>query len=282
MTNAHRAGQQSFRRYLILSFSLHIALIAVLAASGTLSRPAKKGMIHYVNFIGLPGGGGGGGSGHGGGGAISETASVKTTPAPPPVKKESLRDLTVSEKARPESASSLRYPDEKAKKSKTTPKKAAISKPEPQSAQTESSQKSGSGASPAVSGAGFGLRFGTGSGGGSGTGTGGGSGFGTGEPFGIDSFPFTYYLQIISDKISTNWFTSLIDPGMAGQFQTQVYFRIYRDGQISDLRVEVSSSLQAFDLAAIRAVQSSAPFPSLPAEYNGQYLGIHLIFEHVK
>ncbi len=69
---------------------------------------------------------------------------------------------------------------------------------------------------------------------------------------------------------------------MSGTFQTQVFFKIYRNGQISDLKVENSSGIQALDLSALRAIQTSAPFPPLPSEYDGQYLGLHLIFEHSK
>jgi TonB family protein len=87
---------------------------------------------------------------------------------------------------------------------------------------------------------------------------------------------------MISDKITANWFQSLVDPGVGGLLQTQVYFRIYRTGQISDIRIDVSSGVEAFDISARRAIQASAPFASLPNEYDGQYLGITLIFEHAK
>jgi TonB family protein len=172
----------------------------------------------------------------------------------------------------------MRHPVDKLKTAKKTPeKKAVISKPQPSTAAATGAE------TPAAAGAGqgsgqgpgYGLRFGTG-----GAGPGGGTGGGAGEPFGVSGFPFTYYLQILSDKISGSWFTSLVDPGVSGQFQTQVYFRIYRNGQVSDLKVEVSSGIPAFDLSALRAIQTASPFAPLPAEYDGQYLGIHLIFEH--
>jgi TonB family protein len=87
---------------------------------------------------------------------------------------------------------------------------------------------------------------------------------------------------MISDKITANWFQSLVDPGVGGLLQTQVYFRIYKNGQISDVRIDVSSGVESFDLSARRAIQSSAPFAALPNEYDGQYLGITLVFEHAK
>lgn len=274
MKSARTAASKSFKNAVLFSLFLHAGLVIFVAAAGSLSGPPKKGMIHYVNFVGSPGGpGSGAGPGPAGPGA-GETVTV-AKPAAPPAKKETLRDLTVAQKVKPEPKASMRYPDEKAAKSKKTQeKKAAITKPEPR----QPAPAAGTAAATAAGGqqaGGYGLRFGTG---------GGGSGFGggSGEPFAVESFPFTYYLQMVSDKISSNWFTSLVDPGSSGQFQAQVYFRIFRNGQVSDLKVESSSGVQAFDLAALRAVQSSSPFPPLPNEYNGQYLVIHLIFEHAK
>ncbi len=87
---------------------------------------------------------------------------------------------------------------------------------------------------------------------------------------------------MISDKITANWFQSLVDPGVGGLLQTQVYFRIYRNGTISDVKVDVSSGVESFDLSAKRAISNAAPFATLPNEYAGQYLGITLIFEHSK
>jgi TonB family protein len=84
------------------------------------------------------------------------------------------------------------------------------------------------------------------------------------------------------DRVSSSWFTSLVDPGVAGSFQTTVMFKILRNGQIADLKVEVPSGLSSLDLSALRAVQTAAPFPPLPSEYEDQFLIIHLVFEHAK
>ncbi len=289
MTTANNGAQKAFRRALLFSFVLHFSLVVIMAASGSFSRPEKKGMIHYVNFLGGPGGGGGGqgtGGAPGGGGVTAVQAPRTAAPVPAKtVKKESLRDLTVPSKVKAEPQSSLHYPTDKPKKASA--KKAAITKPEPHIPGAETGETNGQAAPGAVSGNGYGLRFGTGVGGtgtgsgvgGSGSGAGGGGG---GDPFGVEGFPFTYYLQMVSDKISGNWFTSMSDPSLGGQLQTQIYFRIFRTGQVADVKVEVSSGAQTFDLSAMRAIQTAAPFPALPAEYDGQFLGIHLIFEHAK
>jgi len=273
MTVASRGMPRAFKRALLFSGLLHAGLIIVIAASPSLPKPEKKGLIQYVNLVSFPGSGG---SGEGGGG---QAAAPVAQPLPPPKAKETLKDLTVPEKARADEKPGLRHPVDKPKTAKKAPeKKAAITKPQPAAAAgAETSAQAAAGAQGSGTGPGYGLRFGTGAGGG---GTGGGTGGGSGEPFGVSGFPFTYYLQFVSDKISSSWFTSLVDPGVSGQFQTQVYFKIYRNGQIADLKVEVSSGVQTFDLSALRAIQTASPFAPLPSEYDGQYLGIHLIFEH--
>lgn len=273
MTAASPGLPRAFKRALLFSGLLHAGLIIVIAASPSLPKPQKQGLIQYVNLVSFPGDGGPGGPAGAG-----PAAAPAPQPLPPPKAKETLKDLTVPEKAKADEKPGLRHPVDKPKTAKKAPeKKAAISKPQPAAAGAGTAAGAAAGVQGSTGGAGYGLRFGTGAGGG---GTGGGTGGGAGEPFGVSGFPFSYYLQFVSDKISSSWFTSLVDPGVSGQFQTQVYFKIYRNGQVADLKVEVSSGVPAFDLSALRAVQTASPFAPLPSEYDGQYLGIHLIFEH--
>jgi len=289
MTLAHAALPQAFKRAVVISAALHAGLIVLLVASPSLSRRPPKGLVQYVNFIG-GGGGGGTGGGPGGGGGGTPTAQPGPAPAPAPApaaKKPALRDLTVASKLKAEPSTSLTHPVDKAKTTKKkAEKKAAITKPEP--AAPTAADAVNAAAAAATSGSGFGLRFGSGGGtgggvGGTGTGGGGlGGGAGAGDPFGVAGFQFQIYLQMISDKITANWFQALVDPGVGGLLQTQVYFRIYKNGSISDIKIDVSSGVEAFDLSARRAIQTAAPFAPLPNEYDGQYLGITLVFEHAK
>jgi TonB family protein len=274
MTVVRLALPQAFKRALVVSGFLHVGLIILIVASPSFSKPPRKDLVQYVNFMGGSGSGGGTGGAPGG-----TTIAAKTEPLPAP-KKPALRDLTVPAKAQPNAESTLRHPTDKPKTSKKASEKTtAITKPEPSAPVAAPGTASAAAGQQGGSGSGFGLRFGTGGGTGTG-GTGGGSG--TGDPFGVGNFPFQFYLQMISDKITANWFQSLVDPGVGGLLQTQVYFRIYKNGTISDVRIEVSSGVETFDLSARRAIQSSTPFATLPNEYNGQYLGITLVFEHAK
>ncbi|MGB9835869.1 MAG: TonB family protein [Candidatus Saccharicenans sp.] len=270
-----------FKRALILSFFLHVIIFALVGFSNYLTAPSKKGLVHYVNlnFVGLPGGGGGSGSGGGGGGTGGAPGKPQEQPAAA-AKKETMKELTVPQKAAPPAGTSLRHPVEKAKsKTKETPKKAEISAPVPgatsagskEAGVTEGSGGTGGG------GGGSGLRIGVGEGGG-----GGGFGYGYGDPLGTGSFPYTYYLQIIIDRVSSNWFTAINNLDFTGEYQSVIYFKILRNGQIADLKIEQPSNLPALDLTARRAVELAAPFPPLPRDYENDYLVIHLIFERSK
>lgn len=267
MTTLPRA-HISFKRAVVLSITAHVILFLLAFLSPYFPKPARKGMVHYVNVISFPGGGGGGG------GAPAASEAIADTEIP---ERETLRDLTTPQKLEQETPSTMRHPVEKPKRESKPPakKKAVIQKPK--RASPSATQKEAPGTATG-GGAGSGVRFGVGSGSGGGPGL--GSSFSS--QIGLSNFPFTYYLQIIIDRVSSNWFTSLVDPGLRGTFQTTVFFKILRTGGISGLKIEESSGVRSLDLSALRAVQSAAPFPPLPREYEDDYLGIHLIFEHSK
>jgi colicin import membrane protein len=260
-----------FKRAVYISLCAHFAFLVLIILSPHLPRPSRKGLIHYIPLNMVVAGGGGGG--RGGGGRAAKAAA-------PPAKKETLRDLTTPQKAQPEAKPTMRYPVDKPKsepKAKTE-KKAAITKPE--SSPTDKAQQAGTPEDASGGqGVGTGLRIGGGSGEGGGFGPG-GAGFGPGG--GLANFPYTWYLNTITERVSSNWFSSLVDPGVSGSFQTILYFRIEKSGQIADVKIEQSSGVTPLDLSAVRAVKASAPFPPLPREYGEAYLGIHLIFEHSK
>jgi len=262
---------KTFKKAIIFSFTAHLCLFIFILLSPYFPKSSSKGMIQYVNIISFPGEGGGQGGGPGGGG--SGSGVITNIPA-----RESLKELTTPQKFQQEPPSSLTYPVEKPKKESNLPenKKTVIQKSKksiPKSSTTKDS------------GIDYGTKKNSGSGlriGGIGTGSGGGGGFGSeySSQIGLSNFPFTYYLQIIHGKISSNWYISQISPGIKGSFHTTIFFKIFKDGRISEPKIEESSKIRSLDLSAIRAVRSSTPFPPLPKDYEDEYLGIHLIFEH--
>ena len=101
----------------------------------------------------------------------------------------------------------------------------------------------------------------------------------TGEvSFDTDDFPFAPYVNRMRRKIAANW---RVPEGSQGTDRfCRVYFRVHRDGAVSDVTVEESSGLFMFDQAAQRAVLQSAPMPPLPREYADAYLGVHFSFAY--
>jgi len=263
----------TFKKSVYFSLGAHALVLLLIVLSPHFPKSSRKEFIQYIplNMVGPGGDGSGGGGG-------SRAARLGNTPV---AKRETLKQLTTPQKAKVEPTSAMRYPADKPKEElKTkTEKKAAITKqaPPPAGARPEAGSPQGAPEGTGTQGGfGTGLRIGTGNGGG-GWGPG-GPGFGGG----LGNFPYTYYLNIITEKVSGNWFTSLVDPGVSGSFQTVVYFRIQRDGQIAELKIEQASGVTALDLSAMRAVRASAPFPPLPRDYEDNYLIIHLMFEHSK
>jgi hypothetical protein len=104
----------------------------------------------------------------------------------------------------------------------------------------------------------------------SGLALGGGSGM-----LSLDSanFPFTYYLRQVTGRIEENWIRPQQNLG-----RVVIYFRIKRDGTIVEPQIFESSRNQAVDMLASGAIKRSDPFPPLPVEFGGDYLGIYLCF----
>jgi protein TonB len=57
-----------------------------------------------------------------------------------------------------------------------------------------------------------------------------------------------------------------------------MYFKIRRNGEVTDVKLEQSSGSIAFDQAAQRAVYSANPMPPLPTGSGLETLGVHFDF----
>ena len=94
---------------------------------------------------------------------------------------------------------------------------------------------------------------------------------------GVDGdFPFTWYLQQVQTRITTNW-----NRVSSTQGRVQIYFRIAKDGSLDRVRVEIPSGNAAMDESARMAVLRSAPMQRLPDGYEGQYLGVRFWFTYL-
>ncbi len=92
-------------------------------------------------------------------------------------------------------------------------------------------------------------------------------------------FGSPYYLSLVFGKIRDTWDNPV---RISTTLRVTIYFKILRDGQIMDAQLEKTSGIDLFDQSAMRSIVSSAPFPPLPTEYTGEYLGIHLEFEYIE
>jgi TonB family protein len=251
-----------FRATLALSLVLHATLAALI-----IIQPARKTggeMTYYVDLIRLGGGGGGGKAGKGGPAAALALKQEPGAQAALIEEKGGVKNLTVEKEFR----SPLRYPDKEGKKKVEENKMITVVRKEPTAARSEPAAQDAGGED--------GLKTGISSGG-----SGGGDGSGWGEGQG-GYFPHAYYIDLLRNRISSSWYSSLVAPGLKGKYVTGVYFIIRRDGEISDLRVERPSGNASLDLSARRAIDNAAPFAPLPSDFTSQYLVVHFEFEWEK
>lgn len=100
-----------------------------------------------------------------------------------------------------------------------------------------------------------------------------------GVSFDSGDFPFSHYVNRMRQKIAASW---QVPGGSEGSDRSAVvYFRVHRDGSVSHVQVEKTSSLFLFDQSCERAVLQAAPMPPLPREYADDYLGVHFSFVYL-
>lgn len=131
---------------------------------------------------------------------------------------------------------------------------------------------------PTGGGSSNGTRLAKGGGGGGGTGNIGNPGGGGGRP-GIDAIrepDFGPYMRDLQRRIKMNW-----DPPKGNESKRVVLlFKIAKDGRLLSCSVFKSSGLPNADKAALNAVQLTAPFRPLPAEYKGSSIDIQFTFDY--
>jgi TonB family protein len=271
-----RLQDRRFKRAVILSVTVHMFLFIMLIVSPYLPKPSRKGMIHYVELTSF-GGGGGGRPGGGGGGNRISAPPVKTeqdveTQVP---ERQSLRDLTTPAKLEESRAPAMTHPVDKPQRDnrpkpekQTVIQKAQPGAKRPTGTPSEGTTQSGTGGGQS------GLRVGIGDGEG-----GFGEGFGGG---GLSTFPYSYYVAEVRNRIANNWMTAQIRTGATGKDFTVVLFRIFRDGRISEPEIKESSDNPTMKMSAVRAIRNASPFPPLPSGYTDEYLIVRLMFEHNK
>lgn len=90
------------------------------------------------------------------------------------------------------------------------------------------------------------------------------------------NFTYGYYLDRVVGAISRQWRRPLVGSEVK---QAVLYFRVQKDGSVTDIAIRESSGAEIFDTTALKAVEAAAPLPPLPKSYKptSGYLGINLI-----
>lgn len=100
----------------------------------------------------------------------------------------------------------------------------------------------------------------------------------TTDTMGVDFGP---YLARIKQTIETNWYTLMpesVYPPLRKSGKVAIEFVILPDGKVQGMRVFFPSGDVALDRAAWGGISASNPFPPLPKEFHGPYLGLRCFF----
>lgn len=100
-----------------------------------------------------------------------------------------------------------------------------------------------------------------------------GSGF-----FDTKDFPLGEYANLIKERIERKWFIPSNLRNSRGQ--TTIVFYIGKDGRYRDCRIVTPSGNTSLDLAALKAVMDSNPFPPLPKGFPGEHIGAKFVLSY--
>jgi TonB family protein len=128
----------------------------------------------------------------------------------------------------------------------------------------------GQGGSPAVPYTQFAL--------GAGGGTNAGMGF-TGSGGGDFGSQFSWYVDAVRSRVSSNWLQSTVDPSVRFAPRAVVTFDILRNGAVTNVQVLQSSGNASVDTSAVRAIVGSNPVNPLPPAYSGSKVSVEFWFD---
>jgi len=100
----------------------------------------------------------------------------------------------------------------------------------------------------------------------------------TSDTMGVDFGP---YMQRVLHDVKKNWYEVIPQsamPPILKKGKVSIEFVILKNGQIAGMRYVSGSGDVALDRAAYGGITSSNPFPPLPREFAGQYLGLRFTF----
>ncbi len=75
---------------------------------------------------------------------------------------------------------------------------------------------------------------------------------------------YGWYVQVVNNKVSNNWYTVEVGPNATGH-RVYILFDIQPDGTPTNVRIEQSSGVPALDQSAVRAIQRIDGFGPTPS-----------------
>ena len=102
------------------------------------------------------------------------------------------------------------------------------------------------------------------------------SGPGGGGDFGSR---FSWYVDAVRTRVSSNWLQSTIEPSIRFAPRAVVTFDILRNGSITNVQILRSSGNASVDNSAVRAILGSNPVQPLPNEYSGNRVSVEFWFD---
>ncbi len=95
---------------------------------------------------------------------------------------------------------------------------------------------------------------------------------------GVDFGP---YLQRVLHDVKQHWYELIPEsamPPLLKRGKLSIEFAITKNGQVAGMRYVAGSGDVALDRAAYGGITASNPFPPLPGEFSGSYLGLRFTF----
>jgi len=98
------------------------------------------------------------------------------------------------------------------------------------------------------------------------------------DTMGVDFGP---YLTRVVQVVKANWYNLMppsVYPPILKQGKLAIEFVIQKDGKVSGMMLRTSSGDVPLDRAAWASITASNPFPPLPREFPGQFLGLRFYY----
>jgi TonB family protein len=94
--------------------------------------------------------------------------------------------------------------------------------------------------------------------------------------FDTNGFNYPYYEDQIKRKINRNW--RWVES--YGKLRALVYFRIYKNGSVSDISIKESSGNVEYDKNVLDTICRAVPFLDFPEDYRGESVGVFFEFKY--